>query len=230
MARQATSLDEALAALKEHASEEDRLGMARFGVSPADGLGVRMPKIREIGQKIKPDHELAAELWASGVHEARILASLVDRPKWVDLAQMLGWAADFDTWDICDQACGNLFDKCDAVDDFIAETWHDPREFVRRAAFATIAWRAVHGKKAEDSLFQGYLTLISHAADDDRNFVKKAVNWALRQIGKRSLSLHGPALELAKDLTHRAEASAQWIGKDAVRELESTSIIARLSK
>ncbi len=221
MARRPFSIDEALAALKDHGSEKNREGMARFGISVHHALGVSVPNIRAVAAGIEHDHALAQALWVSAIHEARILASLVDKPQWVTTAQMDAWTADFDSWDVCDQVCGNLWDRTPYAVEKIRLWAGDEREFVRRAAFATIAWMAVHDKKADDALFLDLLGLIRDAASDQRNFVRKAVNWALRQTGKRSATLLGPCLALAAELAASPDKTARWIGSDAVRELEA---------
>lgn len=220
----------ALAALKAAGREENRAGMARFGIETARAYGVPMPEIRRIGKTIAPDHKLALSLWQSGIHEARILASLVDRPQWVTPDQMDRWVAEFDSWDVCDQVCGNLFERAAGIGGKIGEWAADEREFVRRAAFATIAWQAVHLKKEPDSTILAYLPLIERHSGDRRNFVKKAVNWALRQIGKRNAACHGPALDLARRLAASPDGTPAWIGKDAVKELESEAVRARILK
>ncbi len=228
MARTAHNLDLALDKLRQKSNYENRTGMARFGIDTAKALGVAMPDIRSIGKSIQKDHLLANALWESDIHEARILASLVDHPEWVTREQMDQWALDFNSWDLCDQVCGNLFDKSDYAPEKIIAWSTRSEEFVKRAAFALIAWRAVHDKKAPDEPFLAYLPIILKASDDPRNFVKKAVNWALRQIGKRSASLYVPALETAVKLVESKNATASWIGRDAVKELDSTKMRERL--
>ncbi|MFZ1816184.1 MAG: DNA alkylation repair protein [Rhizobiaceae bacterium] len=227
MPRSPHTPDQALARLKEQASEANRAGMARFGIDTARALGVSMPAIRAIAADITKDHDLAQALWESEIHEARILAGLVDRPEWVTMKQMDAWAGDFTSWDLCDQICGALFCRNEHGDAKIRQWENDSREFVKRAAFATIAWRAVHARKAGDAEFLPYLEAIERQAGDPRNFVRKAVNWALRQIGKRSLFLHGHALELSHRLAASPDKTARWIGKDAVRELEKAETLAR---
>lgn len=214
--------------LKSVAEPENLAGMARFGIDTEKALGVSMPNIRAIGKTVVRNHSLAIELWHSEIHEARILASLVDIPSEVSARQMGAWAADFNSWDLCDQVCGNLFDRASEAETMIRKWADDNREFVRRAAFATIAWRAVHLKNEPDDTFLAYLPFIEAASVDNRNFVKKAVNWALRQIGKRNASLHGPALTLAVQLHNSPEKSAQWIGRDAARELDSQKVCEKL--
>jgi len=229
MARSAFTLDEAISQLRAAGSQENRAGMGRFGIETDKAFGVSMPDIRAIAKEIEPDHALAETLWQSGFHEARILASLVDRPKWVTPEQMDRWTKDFNSWDVCDQVCGNLWDRTPYCDEKIYLWAGDEREFVRRAAFATIAWRAVHDKKADDAAFLPYLQLIEAASADERNFVKKAANWALRRIGKRSAFLHPHALKLSQELAERDHATARWIGKDAAKELESAKLRERLA-
>lgn len=206
----------------------NRDGMARFGIDVSKALGVPMPEIRRIAKTTCRDHDLAARLWASGVHEARILASLIEEPSQVSRQQMNEWVADINSWDLCDQVTGNLFDRLPFADHAIRDWYREEREFVKRAAFAMIAWRAVHMKSEPDETFLTYLHLIRQEAADNRNFVKKAVNWSLRQIGKRSAALHAPALALARELETSPDKSAQWIGRDAVRELTGEKVLARL--
>jgi 3-methyladenine DNA glycosylase AlkD len=203
-------------------------GMARFGINPAAALGVSMPALRRMARSLGRDHDLALALWDSGVHEARILASLVDDPARVTAAQAGRWARDFDSWDVCDQVCLNLFGRTPWARGK-ALAWSRRRaEFVRRAGFALMAVLAVHDKAADDDAFRPMLGAVRRAAGDDRNFVRKAVNWALRQIGKRNAALRTEAAAVARDLAARPERSARWIGRDALRELESPKVLARV--
>lgn len=208
-----------VAELRALGSEIGRAGMARFGINIEKAFGVSMASARPLARKYRRQHDLAAGLWATGFHEARILAALIDDPKLVTRKQMVAWAAEFNSWDLCDQARMKLFAKTPFVAEQAAKWARDKREFVRRAAFATIAGYAVSAKKATDDEFLPFLTLIEAHAADPRNFVKKAVNWALRQIGKRSSRLHAPALALAKKLAASDDKTARWIGKDAAKEL-----------
>jgi len=217
-----------LAELKSLGSKENRAGQARFGINTARAYGVSMVSLRPVARRLKRNHEMATALWASGKHEARILAALIDDPKLVTPAQMDSWVADFDSWDLCDQACSNLFARTPYAEKKVAKWAKDKREFVRRAAFALIAAISVHGKDVPDATFLGFLPLIEKHATDPRNFVKKAVNWALRQIGKRNLSLHTPALALAEKLAASEDRTARWIGKDAVKELTDPVQVARI--
>jgi 3-methyladenine DNA glycosylase AlkD len=219
-----------LAELRALGSEAGRAGMARFGINIDKAFGVSMAAQRPLERKYRRNHDLATGLWASGFHEARILAALIDDPKLVTPRQMDAWAADFNSWDLCDQACMKLFARTPYVATKVAKWARDKREFVRRAAFATIAGYAVSAKNAPDSDFLSFLDLIAQYADDDRNFVRKAVNWALRQIGKRSRGLHGPALALARKLAASDNRSERWIGRDAVKELTDPAQLARIEK
>lgn len=204
--------------------------MARYGINPHNTLGVSVPNLRAIAKEIGKDHGLAAELWASGVHEARILAAFVDDPKQVDSAQMERWVADFDSWDVCDQTCGSLFDKTALAYTKAAQWSGRGEEFVKRAGFVLMACLAVHDKQAPDDNFLAFLPAISREAGDDRNFVKKAVNWALRQIGKRDAALNKAAISTAVDIQGREEKGARWIGSDALRELKSEAAQKRLAR
>jgi 3-methyladenine DNA glycosylase AlkD len=209
-------------------SAEARAGMARYGIAVDRAYGVSIPTLREIAKPHRGDHALAAALWATGRHEARIMAGYVDDPAAVTPEQMDAWAADFDSWDLCDQVVSNLFSQSPHAVAAVARFAADEREFVRRAGFALIAALTVHGRDIPDTTYLGFLSLVERHAGDGRNYVKKAVNWALRQIGKRSLALHGPALDLARRLAASKDPSARWIGTDAVRELEADKTRARL--
>lgn len=222
------SVASVLAELKTLGSAENRAGMARFGINTARAIGVSMAAQRPLARKYRRNHALALALWQSGYHEARILAALIDDPKAVTSKQMDDWVADFDSWDLCDQACSKLFVSTPFVEAKIAKWVKDKREFVRRAGFALLAAYTVHGKTVSNDTFLGFLPLIAAAATDARNFVKKAVNWALRQIGKRNTALHGPALALARELAASDDKTARWIGKDAVRELTDPVQLERI--
>jgi 3-methyladenine DNA glycosylase AlkD len=226
--RRRSSAGELIAWLQAHGSETNRAGMARFGINTQRAFGISMAALRSQAKEVEPDHELAGELWQSGWHEARLLAALIDRPRFVTPEQMDLWTADFDSWDLCDQVCGNLWCRTPFAPQKIRKWADDEREFVRRAGFVTLAWMAVHDKKSPHAGFLDYLPLIRGGSNDPRNFVKKAVNWALRQIGKRSASLHGPCLELARELAASSDSTARWIGTDAARELESEKLRSRL--
>ena len=217
-----------LAQLAAMGSEYNRLGMRRFGINIDRAFGVSMTALRPLARRYRRNHDLAAELWASGLHEARILAVLIEDPKLVTARQMDDWAADFNSWDLCDQACMKLFSATPFVGEKVKKWAKDEREFVRRAAFALIAGYAVHAKKTPDDDFVPFLAIVEQNATDNRNFVKKAVNWALRQIGKRSQALHPKALAVARRLADSEDRTARWIGRDAVKELTDAKQLSRL--
>jgi 3-methyladenine DNA glycosylase AlkD len=197
-------------------------GMARFGIRTERALGgIGLPRIRSLGKRLRPDHELALALWATGVHEARLLAVFVDDPAAVTVAQMDAWAADVDSWDLCDNCCMHLFDRTAFAADRIHAWAGAEPEFVKRSAFATLAGVAVHDKAADDAFFVGFLPLIEREAWDDRNYVRKGVNWALRQIGKRNHALNAEAVACASRILVQGTRSARWIANDALRELSS---------
>jgi 3-methyladenine DNA glycosylase AlkD len=219
---------EVLNILKKLGDPANVAGMTRFGIKPAVALGVPKPALRRLAKDLGRDHDRAQELWASGVHEARVLASMIDHPAEVTDDQMDSWANDFDNWDICDQCCLNLFWKT-AFAYEKAEGWAaSDREFVKRAGFVLMASLAIHDKKASDSRFERFLSIIGREAYDDRNFIRKAVNWALRQIGKRNAGLKGKAVEVALELQQAESKSARWVGSDALRELTSDAVQRRV--
>jgi 3-methyladenine DNA glycosylase AlkD len=204
--------------------------MARFGINPDRALGVRIPDLRRLAKQVGTDHSLALGLWKTRIHEARILASMIDDPASVTKRQMESWARDFDSWDLCDQCCGNLFDRTPFAYVKAVEWASRDEEFIKRAGFALMAWAAVHDKGADNRTFLEFLPVIELHAADDRNFVKKAVNWALRQIGKRNQRLNRAAATAARRLAKRHDSrAARWIGTDALRELTSESVRSRLS-
>jgi len=203
-------------------------GMARFGINPKNTYGVSIPNLRMISKEIGRDHSLAQQLWSSGIHEARILAGMIDDPGMVTEEQMESWVKDFDSWDVCDQCCSNLFDKTEFAYQKAFEWSERNEEFVKRAGFVLMATLAVHDKKATDEELLKFLPLIKRESTDDRNFVKKAVNWALRQIGKRNVSLNKAAIKTAKKIQGIDSKSARWIASDALRELTSEAVQKRL--
>lgn len=217
-----------LAELRAQANSDNVAGMARFGINPDKTLGISIPSLRALAKRIGVNHQLALELWASGIHEARILAGMIDEPAEITPGQMDAWAAEFDSWDVCDQVCSNLFDRTPYAFDKVAEWSIREEEFVRRAAFALIAALSVHDKTAPDEAFETCFPLIIAAAGDERNFVKKAVNWALRQIGKRNLTLNVRAVEVAREIQQIDAKAARWIASNALRELTSEKVQKRL--
>jgi len=219
---------EVLRSLERMGDPARRDGMARYGIDTSRALGISVTELRRLARGLGHDHELAAGLWASGVHEARILASLVDEPARVSEAQMDAWVADLDSWDVCDAVCGNLFDRTTfALDKAVEWSAREP-EFEKRAGFALMAWAAVHRKDLSDAAFASLLPAIREGSIDDRNFVKKAVSWALRQIGKRSAGLNTKAIRTAERLERMDAPASRWIARDALTELRSDAVQARL--
>lgn len=208
-----------MAALRAQARPDQLEAMARFGLTGEGRLGLAVPTLRALARQFKRDHELALALWDSGVPDAQILAGMVAEPDRLTAQQMDHWVAGMRAWDVCDQACLNAFVKSPLAWEAIPRWAKRQPEFEKRAAFSLLAVAAVHQKTRPDADFLARLPLIEAAADDERNFVKKSVNWALRQIGKRSAALREPALTVAERLCQREEKSARWIGSDARREL-----------
>ncbi|MDE3089427.1 MAG: DNA alkylation repair protein [Chloroflexota bacterium] len=206
--------------LKSLRNPRNIVGMARFGINPRNTLGVSIPTLRRIAKQAGKDHRLARELWQSGIHEARILAAMVDVPEQVTDAQMERWVKDFDSWDVCDQVCSNLFDQTAFAHRKAVEWSRREEEFVKRAGFVLMAALAVHDKAASDAAFLKFLPIIQRAATDERNFVMKAVNWALRQIGKRNAALNRAAIATAREIQQIDSRAARWIAADALRELK----------
>ena len=212
-------LSQALAALRAQARPEQLQAMARFGLTGEGRLGLAVPTLRALAREFKRDHELALALWDTAIPDAQILAGMVAEPDRLTLQQMDHWVAGMRAWDVCDQACLNAFVKSPLAWAAIPRGARRRPEFEKRAGFSLLAVAAVHQKTRPDADFIACLPLIEAAADDERNFVKKSVNWALRQIGKRSAALREPALTVAERLCAREEKSARWIGSDARREL-----------
>ena len=205
-------------------------GMARYGISTTNTYGISIPHLRNIAREIGKNHSPAQELWSSGIDEARILASMVDKPDEVTEAQVEDWVKDFDSWDVCDQCCANLFARTTFAYQKAVEWSSREEEFIKRAGFALMEVLAVHDKNGGDADFWQFLPLIQREAIDHRNFVKKAVNWALRQIGKRNLFLNVEAIETAQEIQKINSPSAKWIASGAIRKLESESVPKRLRK
>ncbi|MBY3039832.1 DNA alkylation repair protein [Rhizobium laguerreae] len=217
---------ELIAHLETLRSEENVAGMARFGIVTGGALGISNPDIRAVARLAKKDHLRAMQLWRSDIREARLLALYTAEPKRLTTEEARHWADDFNSWEIVDCAA-DLFVEA-RLDELISDFAADEREFVWRTAFAMIAGAAVHLKKEPDATILAWLPLIDAHAGDPRNFVRKAVNWALRNIGKRNLACHAPALALAKALAGSPDKTARWIGKDAARELAGEKLLARL--
>ena len=205
-------------------------GMARFGITTTKAFGVSAPVLKQMAREIGKNHGLAQELWSTGVLEARGIAALIDEPSKVTEKQMEQWVKDFDNWAVCDGCCMNLFDKTIFAWKKASEWSQRKREYEKRAGFALMAVLAVHDKEAEDKKFLSLLPSIRREAIDERNFVRKAVNWALRQIGKRNLELNKKAIETAKEIQKLDSPSARWVASDALRELRSAAVQRRLLK
>jgi 3-methyladenine DNA glycosylase AlkD len=213
---------------------ENVAGMKRFGITAKKAFGVSAPVLKGIAKEVKKQtedrHKLASELWASGIHEARIIAYLIDDAGQVTEAQMDAWAADFDNWAICDGTCGHLFCKTEFAYRKVFQWSAREEEFIKRAGIVLIAWLAVHDKKADEKKIAQFLPVLEKHAGDERNFIKKAVNWSLRQIGKRNLNLNKLAVETAEKIRAQNTRPARWIASDALRELKNEKIIERLKK
>jgi len=220
---------EVVAHLKSISTPAHLQGMQRFGIDSTHALGVTIPQLRSVAKKIKINHTLALELWQTGVHEARILASMIDDPAQVTAKQIDSWVKDFNSWDLCDQVCGNLFDRTTHVTDKVKKFSTSKHEYVKRAAFTIMAEYAVHNKTAPDKVFIAWLKIIEREAGDDRNFVAKAVNWALRGIGKRNKALNVEALKIAKNILAQNTKTAKWVATNAIKELESEAVQKKLS-
>lgn len=215
---------------EENKDLENLKGQQRFGINSKNGYGIKIPVLRQLGKELGKDHRFALMLWDTAVHDARLLACFVDEYQRIDQNQMDKWVQDFNSWDICDQCCSNLFDKTSYTIDKVFEWSVREEEFVKRAAYVMIACLAVHNKKLEDEIFVSFFPLIQKGASDHRNFVKKAVNWALRQMGKRNMALHSKAIDLAWEIEKYDSKAAQWIARDALQELNRESIINRVIK
>jgi len=227
--------------LRAMGSERDRAGMARYGINVAHAFGVSIYELRKVAKRLGTDHALALALWETGNHEARLLACFVDDPAQVTEGQLEAWAADFDSWDVCDQATTSLFDRTPHAWRKAVAWAGREEEWVKRAGYSLMAGLAVHDEAAGDGDFRRLLPLLERGSFDGRNFVKKAVNWALRNVGKRSQALHAAAIACAERIRAAANAraggerggdpevrAARWVAADALRELESEKVRARL--
>ena len=214
--------------LKTLANPENVEGMARFGINPRNTLGIPLSTLRPLARETGKNHGLAQQLWDSGIHEARILASIIGKPAQVTEEEMEAWVEDIDSWDVCDQVCMNLWGKSAYAYQKAHEWSTREEEFVKRTAFSLMVAVAIHDKKAGDERFEEFLPVIMAQAADERNFVRKAVNWALRQIGKRNLSLNAKAIDTARQILDSGGRPARWVASDALRELTSEKIQSRL--
>jgi 3-methyladenine DNA glycosylase AlkD len=224
------SVDDVLAELNARANPANVAGMARFGIGGAQRLGVAMPDLRRIAKAAGRDHQLALALWRTGTPEAQIVAALVGQPEQLTEQQMEDWVAAFESWDVCDQVCMNLFDKTPLAWQKVRDWAGREQEFVRRAAFALLACLAWHDKAAADERFLDLLPIFARAAADPRNYVKKAVSWALRTIGKRNKRLNQAAIQTARELQQLESKTARWVAADTLRELEGQAVQRRLGQ
>ncbi|MDD5145948.1 MAG: DNA alkylation repair protein [Candidatus Pacebacteria bacterium] len=222
------SYDEVFEKLKSLSNPKNVAGMARFGINPKNTFGIAIPELRSLAKKIGKDHRLAQKLWDSKIHEARILAGMIDDPNQVTGKQMDEWGKDFDSWDVCDQVCMNLFDKTPFAFQKAKDWTKSPKEFIKRSGFSMMACLAWHDKKTKDSEFIKFFPIIKRESKDERNFVKKSVNWALRQIGKKNKNLNKFAIKTAEEIQKINSKSAKWIANDAIKELQSQTIQKRL--
>ncbi|MGB6839283.1 MAG: DNA alkylation repair protein, partial [Microgenomates group bacterium] len=204
--------------------------MAKYGIKTGKAWGISIPNLRKLAKEIGKDHELAQKLWKSGIHEARILASMIDEVEKVTEKQMDNWLSDFNSWDVCDQVCMNLFDKTPYAFEKAKEWSMRKEEFEKRGGFALMACLAWHDKESPNSKFIKFFPYIKRESTDERNYVKKAVNWALRQIGKKNLSLNKAAIKTAEEVQKIDSRAARWIAADALRELTSEAVQRRLVK
>jgi 3-methyladenine DNA glycosylase AlkD len=224
------SVKNVLDELESKAKPDQLAGMAKYGMTVERRLGVSVPDMRKLAKELGRDHRLALDLWRTGIAEARIVAGMVADPAKLTERQMEEWVKDIDSWDVCDQVCMNLFEKSELAWKEIIDWSEREEEFVKRTAFSLIACLAWHDKKASDERFVELLPVIMREATDERNLVKKAVNWALRNIGKRNVHLNEVAISTAKEMQRLDSKAARWIAADAIRELESDAVQGRLKK
>ena len=214
------SVEDVLAKLERLAGSASVSSMAKFGIKADNAIGVSVPELRKLAKSVGKDHSLAKKLWDSGIHEAD--------PGQVNEQLMESWVRDLESWDICDHCCGNLWDKTPFAYQKASEWSRRPEEFVKRASFSLMAALAVHDKSTSDDQFIRFLSIIKRTSDDERNFVKKAVNWALRQIGKRNRTLNRKAIETAREIQGFESKTARWIAADALRELTNAKVQSRM--
>jgi 3-methyladenine DNA glycosylase AlkD len=222
--------DKVMKKLKSMANPRNVEGMARYGINPENNLGASVTEIRNYAREVGKNHDLAQKLWKTGIRDARMLAACIDEPDKVTEKQMEDWVKEFNSWDLCDHCCGHLFDKTMYGYKKAFEWAGRKEEFVKRAGFALMAWLPVHDKKADDKKFEEFLPIILRESTDGRNYVKKAVNWSLRNIGKRNLILNKKAVEAAEKILKIESKTAKWIANDALRELTSKKIQERLKR
>ncbi len=232
MRKLALNAKQILSEIKGGHNEANLAGMRKFGITITTAHGIPVPRLRRMAREAGKDSRLAEELWKSGVHEARILAGMVADPRFFTEKQMDVWVREFDSWDVCDQCCSNLFSRTPHAFRKAAEWTSREEEFVKRAGFALMAALAVHDKKAADGEFEKMLGMVEREALDERNFVRKAVNWALRQIGKRNRKLNSLAIKTARRILseNKGSKAARWVAGDALRELTDEKVRKRLKE
>ena len=223
--------EEIIKKIKSSGSKKNVEGMARFGIRPKTKVyGAPIPELRKIAKIVGKNHKLALRLWDSGIHEARILAGYIEESEKITEKQLEKWVKSFDSWDIVDQVCSACLDKTSFAKKKIFELSERKEEFVKRTAFTLMCCLSVHDKNMPDREFINFFPIIKKAATDERNFVKKEVNWALRQIGKRNKRLNRKAIRLAKEIKGINSKSAKWIASNALSELTNHKIIKRIKK
>jgi 3-methyladenine DNA glycosylase AlkD len=222
------SIDEALEHLGAKARPDQIESVAKFGIVTDRRLGLSMPDMRQIAKELSKDHKLALALWKTGIPEAKMVAAMIDEPERLTETQMENWVIGFNSWDVCDQVCANLFEKSPLAWKKVVEWSEREEEYVKRAAFALMACLAWHDKEADDERFISLLPVIQRSATDERNYVKKAVNWALRNIGKRNRKLNKAAVKTAREIQKIDSKAARWIAADAIRELTGEAVQRRL--
>jgi 3-methyladenine DNA glycosylase AlkD len=222
--------DEIIERLKSTGDPKNIEGMGRFGIKTENNLGNSVTTLRNFAKKIGKDHELAVKLWDSGIRDARMVAACIEDPTTVSEDQIDRWVNDFDSWDVCDHCCGHLFDKTPFAYKKAKEWTLRKEEFQKRAGFSLMAWLAVHDKKVDDSKFEEFLTIIKKESTDERNYVRKAVNWALRNIGKRNTTMNKKAIEISREIQKIDSKTARWIASDAIRELTSEKVKQKLNR
>lgn len=223
------TLSHIIAELKSLANEENRQGMARFGIDISTAFGIKVTTLRKLAKDIGRDHALALQLWDTGFHEARILATIIADPQQTTEAQLEAWVQDLNSWDLTDGFTGNFADKTPFAYAKAVEWSRRQPEFQRRAGFSMIAWLAVHDKAAPDAAFEAFFPHLAAQSHDERIYVKKAVSWALRSIGKRNLALNAKSIQLAEQIAGQGSKAARWIASDVLRELRSEKVQTKLA-
>ncbi|HAX18651.1 MAG TPA: DNA alkylation repair protein [Actinobacteria bacterium] len=222
-------IDEIISSIKSQYNPANIKGMERFGINIRNNYGCSIPFLKKLAKEVGENHCLALQLWETEIHDARLLAGFIDKPGEVTEEQMEEWAGCFDSWDLCDQVCNYLFSYTSFAFKKSIEWINSDKEFIKRAGFVLMAQFSVHDKNAENEVFEHFLKLIYEKSDDNRNYVKKAVNWALRQIGKRSIFLNKSALETAENILLKGDKASKWIARDALRELKNEKVVSQLS-